>query len=115
MVVVPQCAKVPADWLPARPNALRCRSASRPRSLPAAAERRGQRADLPGLVALAAVDGARQRIEDDVLDALANRLRQSLVSQAGDEARELGGWRHSSFAPESLTALAHFTSSDLMS
>src|SRR5438128_2432617 len=37
MVGVPQCAKVPADWLPARPKALRWRSASRPSSFPAAA------------------------------------------------------------------------------
>src|SRR6266850_1897371 len=68
MVGVPQWAKVPADWLPARPKALRWRSASRPRSLLAAddaglaraAERGGERTDLLGLVALAAGDRARQ-------------------------------------------------------
>src|SRR5438128_958185 len=80
-----------------------------------AAERRGEGADLLRLVALAAGDGARQCVEDEVLDALPDRLRQVVVLQAGDEARQLGGWRHSSLAPESLTAFAHFTSSDLMS
>src|SRR5258708_33462720 len=54
-------------------------------------ERRGERADLLALVALAAGNCARQRVEDDVLDALADRGRQLLVVEARDETRELGG------------------------
>src|SRR6185369_3122215 len=78
---------------------------------------RGERANLLGLVAEAAGDGARERIEDDILDALARALGNRVVAQARDKARELGGGRrrHSSFAPESFTAFAHLPSSDLTS
>src|SRR5712691_6688503 len=96
------------------------------------AERGSECADLPALVAVASGDRARQRVEDDVLDALADRGGKLIVFEIRDEARELGGrsgglsgdWSggghgrisdQSSFAPESFTALAHFTISDLTS
>src|SRR5258708_17202534 len=56
-------------------------------------ERRGERADLLALVALAAGNCARQRVEDDVLDAVADRGGQMLVVEARDEPRQLGGRR----------------------
>src|SRR3954469_5886792 len=79
------------------------------------AERGGERVNLLGLVPLAPRDGARQRIEQDVFHALARRSGELLVLEAGDEGGEFCSDAHSSLAPESFTALDHFTISDLMS
>src|SRR6266851_4973329 len=57
------------------------------------AERGSECADLQALVAVASGDCARERVEDDVLDALADRGRQVLVVELRDETRELGGGR----------------------
>src|SRR5882762_8198364 len=88
--------------------------------------------DQPALVAVASGDRARERVEDDVLDALADRGGNLIVFEIRDEARELGGrsgglsgdWSsgghgrisdQSSFAPESFTAFDHLPISDLTS
>src|SRR3989442_3455163 len=54
------------------------------------AERGSECADLPALVAVASGDRARERVEDDVLDALADRGGKLIVFEIRDEARELG-------------------------
>src|SRR2546426_7022059 len=55
------------------------------------AERGSECADLPALVAVASGDRARERVEDDVLDALADRGGKLIVFEIRDEAGELGG------------------------
>ena len=51
-------------------------------------QRRGQRRDLTGLLALMTGDRAGQRVEQKVLAMLADALREIVVSKRGGEFRQ---------------------------